>query len=79
FYWCVGTTEQGQNGKPVEAHVMADNIQITAGSALVLLRGDKTVNLAFAPGAWQFVYAASVLDGSPIAVEHWPGQVEEAR
>ena len=35
------------------------------------------VLMAFAPSQWSFVYAASVVDGTAIAVAHWPEQVVE--
>jgi hypothetical protein len=32
-------------------------------------------NLTIAAGQWMAVYAASCLDGSAIAVDHWEGEV----
>ncbi|MFH7025989.1 MAG: hypothetical protein ACHBN1_11425 [Heteroscytonema crispum UTEX LB 1556] len=35
----------------------------------------KYPNLVIAPNKWLIVYAASVLDGRPVAVEHWKGEI----
>jgi len=83
FYWCIGTTGKGigKEAKPIEAYVMADRVEITPSGALILWGHDKDdkdcLNLSFASGAWVFVYAASVIDGSAVAVDHWPGQINE--
>jgi len=41
-----------------------------------MVRPKRALNMAFAPGQWNTVFAASVLDGNAIAVEHWEGEVE---
>jgi hypothetical protein len=37
--------------------------------------GTDQINLAVASGKWLAVYAASVWDGAPVAVDHWAGEV----
>ena len=52
--------------------------QITGGGDLILWRDGEngpSVNLAFAKGQWLVTYAASFLDGSALAVDHWEGEV----
>jgi len=73
YYWCIRLNEKE------EVYAYADSINNVNGT-LLLLREKKeeaaseskiTVNIALAPGHWQNIYAASLMDGSPIAVEHW--------
>ena len=69
-YWWIKLT----NGQEIGAY--ADRVEITDDGTLVLYGspqtlGAKFVNLALASGEWQFVYAASVDDGRPIAIKHW--------
>jgi hypothetical protein len=90
FYWCVGlkTTAPGKKAK-AEVYAYADRVEVTPVGALVLWRttrlGDDQkrealptpeVNMAFAPGQWEFVHAASLIDGSAVAASSWPGQAE---
>lgn len=70
FYWCIKLT----NGQ--EMGVYADRVEVTGDGALVLYGGSQSVgtkyiNLALAPGEWQLVYAATVEDKRPIAIDHW--------
>ena len=74
-YWCVKTNLSEETG---EVYAWADEVRIDRGSCLTLLHhrdGETMVNLIFAPGSWQGVYAASALDGSAVAVQSWPGEV----
>ena len=84
FYWCVGLSD----GKEVYAN--ADETEITDAGALALWRTTdpgpdfarvpakaRHMTLAFAPGRWVFVYAASVIDGHAVAANHWEGQILE--
>ena len=73
YYWCVRVNDKE------EVYAFADIVNNVNGT-LFLLSEEKdeatketkvTVNLAFAPGHWQTIYAASVLDGGAVAVEHW--------
>ena len=81
WFWAVGLPD----GR--EAMCYADRVEITAQGALLLWRETELANpdtfertplpgsrlmLALAPGGWLTVYAASVLDGSPVAIEHLP-------
>jgi hypothetical protein len=75
YYWCVKTPLSGSG----EIYVHADEARILPDGTLSLNRMDdgvvKYVNLAIAPGQWTALYAASVLDGAAVAVEHWEGEV----
>jgi hypothetical protein len=71
YYWCV------LRAKESSSHVMlwADELIVDASGALLcvghLKDGSKQVQSAFAAGHWRAFYAASVVDGSPIAAELW--------
>lgn len=79
FYWCIKTIEALSPNK--EIYVMADRIDVTPTGDLLCVghsakedRAPVTV-LAIARGQWTAFYAASVMDGSAIAVDHWKGEV----
>jgi hypothetical protein len=67
YYWCVGLVDG------TEIHLHADALRIDDGALMLeRVRGDeRSVNMAFAAGRWSYVYAASVIDGGAVAVEHW--------
>jgi hypothetical protein len=74
FYWCVGLADE----KNTEVYAHADRVEFAPSGGVVLLRDrdeQSSPTLAFAAGRWSFVYAASVIDGSAVSVEHWPGQI----
>lgn len=56
-------------------YVFADSCRVTEAGVLVLESADREVptkthvRYAYAPGLWQEVFAASVLDGSAVAVD----------
>jgi len=70
-YWCVTG-----NGEPVRLY--ADRMEITASGALVAWGGyrkegthaEREQHLwAAAPGEWKAFFAASLLDGRPVAID----------
>lgn len=67
YYWGVNLATGG------EIYLTADDVVVSENGALSFLRdGDKNrVNLILAPGAWLSVFAASLMSGHPVAVEHW--------
>lgn len=74
YYWCVksGLSESG------DIYLYADDVRLTKNGELEFyqLRDDEPQLLfAVAPGQWKAVYAASVFDGSAVAVQHWRGEV----
>ena len=72
FYWCVKSS-LSQNG---EIYVMGDTAQVTECGALVITTSKECgSNLVIAPGKWTAVFAASLIDGAAVAVEHWKGEV----
>ena len=74
FYFCV-KTRVSKNG---EIYVFADGVSIEPGGELVLWRSTdhgKYPNLSLAKGHWSAVFAASLIDGHPVAVEHWKGEL----
>lgn len=79
-YWCVKVHELSENG---EIYVNADTAEVLPCGALVLRGGFskseqrpnmEQVVLALAPGQWSAIYAASCIDGAPVAVDHWAGE-----
>lgn len=72
WYWCI-KTDLSKDG---EIYVMADETQVTSNGTLVMKRTDPPQpNLVIAAGHWTSFYAASVLDGSAVAVELWKGEI----
>jgi hypothetical protein len=74
YYWCV-KTQLSDDG---DVYVHADRVTIDAGVVTFWHEEDgcpNRINLAVAPGQWTAVYAASVLDGHAVAVDHWKGEV----
>jgi hypothetical protein len=81
-YWCIksAASEDG------ELYVMADRLQVTEAGALIAWGGHRNKSseapapetqiavLVLAAGCWTAAYAASIMDGSPVAVEHWKGE-----
>lgn len=73
-YWCIGRPDGN------EIYLNADRAEVQPSGALVMVAGggeEGIVNLALAAGQWVFVYAASVIDGHAVAVQHWKGQIIE--
>jgi len=81
-YFCVGVPKMICPTRQI--YVNADRIEINTGALIcwggfrqydhVIVDSD-VINLAFAPGHWTYVFAASVIDGSAVAVDHWEGEV----
>jgi len=79
-YFCVKVSgELSDNG---EIYVLGDRVKVDEGALMVLSPerddGYRLTNLMVAPGQWRAVYAASHLDGSAVAVEHWDGESTES-
>lgn len=81
YYWCIKVPESvGKNG---EIYVHADACEVLPHGDLLLKRvkpegeDNYEVNLALASGQWIAVYAASLIDGGAVAIEHWAGEVAE--
>ena len=81
FYWCVGVAtdlfpDRTASGD-TEMHLHADQLDVLPDGTLLALRnredGPTQPNFAWAPGSWRYFYAASLLDGRAVAVEHFPG------
>ncbi len=77
YYWCV----KSELSKDGDIFVMADEARVTpSGGVLFVSKSDgedaEKIRLAIAAGQWSAVYAASCLDGSAVAVEHWKGECE---
>jgi hypothetical protein len=78
YYWCVGVPESICPDKQIYLH--ADSCTIMPNGALSFdrKRGKYLqTNLALAPEQWYYVFAASVIDGAAVAIDHWKGEVAE--
>jgi len=80
YYWCIKVTNDiAEDG---EIYIMANSCRVLPNGELVCLgnrnkefQDERVINLALAPGKWNAVYAASIVDGSPVAVDHWKGWI----
>jgi hypothetical protein len=74
-YWCLKTPLSPKG----EIYVHADEVEFTPSGGVIFCchrEGRRAFqNLAVAAGQWQACFAASVMDGATIAVEHWEGEV----
>lgn len=74
YYWCVKVfPDLSREG---EIYLFAEEVNIHTDGSLVFLRAappgkPRSPVFVFAGGQWIAFYAASVLDGRPVAVEHW--------
>lgn len=68
-YWCVCRDDE-------RIYIHADEVSVCPDGTLVL-RNAKHVCAAFAQGMWGAVYAASLIDGRPVAAEHWPSELTD--
>jgi len=83
LYWCVKTT-MSEDG---EIYLHADSVHFTSTGDVVFSKAPNTAKgntqptpmLALASGHWTALYAASVIDGHAVAVEHWKGEVVEPK
>lgn len=78
FYWRVKVpTTISLDG---EITFYADNVYVTPSSGLSAYNGNskeknyRTV-IGLAPGTWTAVFPASIADGQPVTILHWPGVV----
>jgi hypothetical protein len=83
LYWCV-KTNMSEDG---EIYLHADSVHFTSTGDVVFSKAPNTGKgnaqptpmLALASGHWTALYAASVIDGHAVAVEHWKGEVVEPK
>lgn len=69
-YWCVRLV----SGEQIYFH--ADELSVARNGSLISRRihpepSRRYSFLSFGPGQWAFFYAASVIDGGAVCVEHW--------
>lgn len=76
-YWCVKTPLSDDG----EVYLHSDRAVVTDCGALlfqhVTAACEVETTMAFASGEWRAYYAASCIDGAPVAVEHWLGEVRQ--
>ena len=76
YYWCIKT-------KSKEAIMLnADTVEVSPSGVLVAYRvkdnGEKHINFAIPTREWTHFWAASMIDGSPVAVDSWTeDEIEE--
>ena len=75
YYWCV-KSNLSEDG---EIYLHADIVSINKNGDLIFSKvkenNEHHIRMCFAKGYWKAFYAASVMDGSPVAVEYWKGEV----
>jgi hypothetical protein len=73
FYWCI-KTDLSPAG---DIYIFADKVEINENGDLIFICKEKNhyQNMSFAKGEWKCFFAASVMDGHAVAVEHWEGEV----
>jgi len=70
YYWCV-KTDLSEDG---EIYVHADSVRVNENGDVLFLQESGIINLSLANGTWRALFAASVFDGSAVAVMHWKGE-----
>lgn len=78
YYWTAGL----QDGR--EFSFYADEIRFQDGSLLAVSKvqgalSNPNVRLALPAGSWTHVYAASIIDGSPICIDQLPAPTTEEK
>jgi hypothetical protein len=81
YYWCI----KSRLSPDGETYVMADRIEVTTAGVLIAWGGcrpekgetpqEQQVMLSLAPQQWSACFAASLIDGAAVAVEHWKDEV----
>ncbi|MHB1665579.1 MAG: hypothetical protein ACYCT7_10050 [bacterium] len=77
LYYCIKTDLSQDN----EIYVYADLVEINNHGDLILYKCNEIaknvfinyINLVIPAGKWDCFFAASCIDGSAVAVEHWKG------
>ena len=73
LYYCVKVPiEISEDG---EIYVWADKVAGDEAGSLLFLARDAKPLLVLSKGNWLVFFAASVIDGRAVAVEHWKGEV----
>jgi len=75
-YYCVKTPLSISENK--EIYLMADFLEVFPDGSLAFFHNEDTgryINLLLSSGEWNAVYAASILDGHAVAIEHWKGEL----
>jgi hypothetical protein len=77
FYWCVLVDKAlAESG---EIYFNADGVETDQSGTFVACRvkdGVKEVILMVPAGMWKTVFAASIIDGHALGVDHWKEQIE---
>ncbi len=79
FYWGLKVPEHVSPDKEIFLHADVVNI---ANDNIVFMnlvdKGAMQIVLSLSKGNWNVVYAASLIDGRPIACEHWKGTLTDS-
>ena len=73
YYWTLRTPKE-----TIRLH--ADEAEVVDGSVVFRQKkddGTSIINFSAATGQWVHFYAASILDGGAIAIEHWDPNEEK--
>lgn len=67
YYWCIGVDNELSKDNLI--NLIAEQAEVSNGD-LIFSRKNRIV-FCVAKGNWKYFYAASLLNGHPICVEHW--------
>jgi len=77
YYYCVKVSKD--LSKQGEIYVRADEVKTHPDGAVAFISKREAkqnfTNLLIPSGKWNAVYAASVIDGHAVAIEHWTEEV----
>lgn len=78
YYWCVHVSKKIAAEREIYLHADAVTVEPDGSLWFYYMRESAIVpSLVLSAGTWQYFYAASVLDGSVVAVEHWAEEIDE--
>lgn len=82
FYWCIKVPSNISPDGEIYLH--ADKVEVTPNGDLLFWNSINEKNkkpfqnLALARGSWLVFFAASIIDGGAVAVEHWESVVSRS-
>lgn len=70
YYWFIETYTE-------KLWLHADSVEITKNGDLLFKKGES-INYGFSAGRWRVFYAASIIDGGSVCLEHFESKEEES-
>jgi hypothetical protein len=88
LYWCVGVSSSICSAGQIYLHACRAEVKdgvlifwsdsIGSDGGKYEARETPFQSIAFGVGDWKYFFAASVMDGHAVAVEHWQGEIYDA-